>query len=274
MKIKLVSVESGISAIGFRKIAAIAKASEHDVEVLFVPTDNKYKTLSYMFPDNNARLTYKDIDIIGDYLAQADVVMFSSMTISKQYVHDIINRIKYNNINIKTVWGGAHPTLYPEEASKYADIICRGEGEEWTSAYLGVSNIQRHSYQGYDCKIYDFRTKLFRVLTPIDYAIYNGTLFRTLWTTGCPFSCSYCANDALISLDPGYKKLKYQSVDWIIEEIELALKQYPFVTTIAFDDDNFISLPLDVIIQFCVEWKKRINLPFVIYMDHWKIKNG
>lgn len=29
----------------------------------------------------------------------------------------------------RTVWGGIHPTLNAEECIRYADIVCRGEGE-------------------------------------------------------------------------------------------------------------------------------------------------
>ena len=37
------------------------------------------------------------------------------------------------------VWGGIHPSVYPEDAIKYVDAICVGEGEysfkEFISAY-------------------------------------------------------------------------------------------------------------------------------------------
>jgi radical SAM superfamily enzyme YgiQ (UPF0313 family) len=29
----------------------------------------------------------------------------------------------------RTVWGGIHPTINPEECAQYADVICRVEGE-------------------------------------------------------------------------------------------------------------------------------------------------
>jgi anaerobic magnesium-protoporphyrin IX monomethyl ester cyclase len=272
MRIKLVSVESGISAIGFRRIAAIAKASSvHEVEICFVPTENRYSAFAFMFPNCNSVLNEKDIIKIGRYLSDADVVAFSSMSYSKGVVAAIIKVIRVFNSQCRIIWGGAHPTLYPEEALLYADEICQGEGDKWISDRLGIFMPYPklcHSEQGFDCQIYDFRRKRFRKMRHMDYAVFNGTLFRTLWTTGCPYSCAYCANDALIKLDKNYKTLQYNPVDWIIEEIELALFHYPFITTIAFDDDNFVSLPLGIIIQFGEMWEKRIRKPFVIYGMH------
>ena len=41
-KIKLISVESGIAAIGFRKIAARVRLVDSSSEIYFVPNDNLY----------------------------------------------------------------------------------------------------------------------------------------------------------------------------------------------------------------------------------------
>ena len=51
LKIRLVSVESGISAIGFRKIAAVAREVDPAAEICFIPVDNLYSFASHFFPD-------------------------------------------------------------------------------------------------------------------------------------------------------------------------------------------------------------------------------
>jgi len=302
LKIKLVSVESGITAMGFRKIAAVARSIEPSTEICFVATDNLYYFSSAFFPGKDVYLKDEDIRPLAAYLAGADVVAFSSMSVSAGYVLKIMNGIREINPGAYLIWGGVHPTLYPEESIKAADAICIGEGER--SVRLLFEGLQKgafptdipnmwfnkngaviknaalplnapellgelpHSYNKTDCLIYDPGQKAFRPFNKFDYTNFNGLLFRTIWTLGCPYNCSYCANDSFIKLDPGYRKLRYPKVDYIIEEIKSARGNYPYISTVAFYDDNFIVLPTAVIEEFCEKYKKEINLPFVVFGMH------
>lgn len=268
MKMKLISVECGLSAAGFRRVAAIAKSSSHDVEICFVATDNRFSTFAYMFPYRNDVLDQGDIEPIARYLADAEVAAFSSMSIAKDYVEPIMRSIRKLNPNCKIIWGGAHPTLHPEEALQHADLICQGFGEQWMADYLGIENVLLHPYQGYECMMYDSRIRKFQPLTPELYAIFTGTFYRTMFTTGCPYSCIYCANDALAKIDEDYRKIKHPPIPFIIEEIAIAKKIYPFTSVVGFDDDNFIALSLPLIREFCDRWKQEIKLPFVVYGMH------
>jgi len=302
MKIKLASLEAGISAIGFRKISAIARSIEPSTEICFIPSDNLYSFISHISPYANTSIRDEDLDIIAHYLAQADIVGFSSMTVCADFVEKLSKSIRQINPKIYLIWGGVHPTLYAEDAIKVVDAICIGEGEQPMKIFtegllkgqflttvpnmwfkkndiiiknqalpLNSSDILSqlpHSFNNNDCLIYDQRKKQFRSFDKLDYAHFNGLLFRTVWILGCPFSCSYCANDSFIKLDSEYRKLRYPSVDYIIEEIKLACTYYPFISTIAFYDDNFIALPISVIEEFCVKYKKEINRPFVVFGLH------
>ena len=306
LAVKLISVESGIAAMGFRKIAAIARSLEPEAEILFLPTDNLYSLTSHFFPDKNDILSDKDYEKIAVSLAEADIVAFSSMTASAFHVEKIAVAIKKISPRTYLLWGGVHPTLYPDESIAFVDAICIGEGERPFKMYLekalinetggaGIFDIPSmwfrsqgeiirnkamsltesnvlsempHSYNQLDCKIYDRRGNKFRGLTPIDYTTFNGLLFRTIWTLGCPFSCSYCANDSFINLDPGYRKLRYPSVNYIIDEIKQARASHPYISTVAFYDDNFIALPLPLLREFCEKYKRDISLPFVVFGMH------
>jgi len=125
-----------------------------------------------------------------------------------------------------------------------------------------------HLYYDLDCKIYDFKLKTFRQFTRSDYLIYNGLSYRTLWTLGCPYSCIYCANDAYAAIDFHYRRIRYSNVDYILDEIERGIRIYPFVSTVVFYDDNFIAIPEPILREFGKKYKKRINLPFVVFGLH------
>ena len=51
------------------------------------------------------------------------------MTQYSTTVYKIIAKIRQLNPNAYIVWGGIHPIIQPEDAIKYADAVCTGEGE-------------------------------------------------------------------------------------------------------------------------------------------------
>lgn len=298
LNVKLISVEEGITLLGFRKIAAIAKKLQPSSKVYFVPTGNFYSISTFLFPSRREQFSNKDIKAITKEVYDGDLICFSSMTSSAPFVEKIARAIKKRNPQSFILWGGAHCIIYPEKAIKYVDAICTGEGEKpfeiFFEAFSQKKNYKNtpsmwfktgkrirkninmplctseelesfpHRYFGLDCQIYDIKKHLFRQFTPKDYIRYNGLTYRTIWTIGCPFSCTYCANDIFTRIDPSYQKIRYPSVDYIISEIEEGLKVYPFVSSVIFFDDNFIAVPAETIKELIKEYKKRINLPFYV----------
>jgi len=302
LKVKFVSVESGITALGFRKIAALAKKLNPETDICFIPVDNLYSIMSHIFPTKKIDFDNKNIKIVAKYLAKSDLVCFSSMTKSASYVEKIAKAIIKENPKTFLLWGGVHPIIHPNEAIKYVDAICTGEGEVpfkkfykafckgknylstqsmWFKTKRGIKKNKNLSlnnskllnsfpylYINLDCQIYDLRQRKFRNFTKFDYIKYHGLTYRTVWSIGCPYSCAYCANDAFISYDGNYRKIRHAPVKHLIDEIENALKMHPYIATIAFYDDNFIAIPFEKIKKFSKIYKKRINLPFVVFGLH------
>lgn len=302
MRIKFVSIEEGITALGFRRVVAVAKKLNPDTEVYFIAPGNLYSFATHIFPSQNTGFTKKDYRVIIRELSSADLVCFSSMTPSAQYVEIIATAIKKLNPKVFILSGGTHCILHPEEAIKYSDAICTWEGEipfqifyksfskqksylstpsMWFNTEKGIrknNNLQLNDakilnslpypYWNLDCQIYDGGLKSFRQFTKNDYLNYHGLAYKTIWSIGCPFSCIYCANDAFINLDPSYRKLRFSSVNHLINEISTNIKLYPFISSVYFIDDNFIAIPLEILKKFCTEYKKHINLPFAVVGLH------
>ena len=302
MKIKLVSVEEGIAAIGFRRLAAVARKLNPEAQIYFLATGNLYSLRTHLFPSRAARFTSQDIKAIAAELCGADLLCFSSMTPASGCVEEIIREARKIKKDIFILWGGSHCIIYPDEALREADAICTTEGEDvFEKFYAGFSGNQNYTatagmwfktgreviknlypkladsarldsfpplFYGLDCRLYDFSLKAFRAFTKKDYLRYNGLSYRTILSRGCPFSCIYCANDAFLRIDKGFGRLRYPSVDKILGEIEQALRVYPFISHVIFYDDSFIALPFEYLGEFCRQYKKRIGLSFVVFGMH------
>jgi anaerobic magnesium-protoporphyrin IX monomethyl ester cyclase len=302
IKIKFVSVEEGVTALGFRRVAAVARKLNCATEILFITPGNLYSFATHIFPTREIDLTDKDYRAIARELSSADLVCFSSMTPSAHHVERIAAALKRRSPHVFTLWGGTHCILHPEDAIKHVDAICTWEGEipyqkfyrtfsqhkpylktpsMWFKTKKGIiknKNLQLnnshtlsqlpHLFWGLDCQIYDSNSKTFRQFTQNDYLKYNGLAYKTIWSIGCPYSCIYCANDAFIKLDLNYRLLRYSSIEHLLREIEVALKLYPFISSVYFIDDNFIAIPTITLKTFCREYKKRINLPFAVVGLH------
>ncbi len=76
------SVENGIVSIGFRKMASYARVFCPDIEVCYITPTNLCSPIEAIvnFGNVNTDLPTKDIKRIAEYLANADMVCFSSMT--------------------------------------------------------------------------------------------------------------------------------------------------------------------------------------------------
>jgi anaerobic magnesium-protoporphyrin IX monomethyl ester cyclase len=301
-KVSFVSVESGITALGFRRVAAVARRLNPTTKVCFVAVDSLYSFMSQIFPTKRAVFGGDDAEEVGRQLADSDLVCFSAMTASAKHVERIIASIRRHNRRAYVLFGGVHPIIYPDEAIAVADAICINEGEKsfesfykaffaggeyrtvsgmWFRSANGVhknpclplnSNEELstlpHPYYGLDCDIYDLLKLRFRPFRRSDYLKFNGLTYRTVWSIGCPFSCTFCANDAFIALDKKYTNLRFSKTEYLIQEIEEALGIHPYLSAVAFYDDSFTALPIEAIREFSELYRRRIGLPFVVFGVH------
>lgn len=208
-----------------------------------------------------------------------DVVGFSIMTGSHRWATELAKTIK-RNYDVVTLFGGAHPTFFPEIINEEGvDIICRGEGEEATLELLNKidaresladiknlwikengkihANEVRPLKTNLDAYPFPDRELYAQLKSRIDTAVKHIITSR-----GCPFHCSFCFEDSMRELykdKGGYVRIR--AIDKVIEEL-VTLKKYSGTKIIYFCDDVF-GISKKWLYDFLEIYKREIDLPFI-----------
>ncbi|MDP3296706.1 MAG: radical SAM protein [Thermodesulfovibrionia bacterium] len=284
MKLLLISLQSNAYVTGLKYIAANARANGHDARILLLP--------GYLENTLNTAIE----DFIHDY--NPDLIGIGLMSI-EFYPAKNLTRLLREKFHIPIIWGGVHVILKPEECLRYADYVCYGEGERTIVSLLehlrdkgrdvlpdipnvwvkgnGMTIKQPHAapemnldslpfqeylpeyfYGFHKNRIYNFarNPRLFR-----KYALYGGTCHMAITMRGCLFHCSFCGNSIFMNLYG--KKIRGRSVANVIRELK-EVKKDPYVLYINIQDDCFFAHDREWIKRFCEEYKKHINLPFLV----------
>jgi radical SAM superfamily enzyme YgiQ (UPF0313 family) len=143
---------------------------------------------------------------------------------------------------IKTIVGGAHPSLMPEDCVGHFDHIVRGEGEAVLPMILSgatkstfidaprITELDWIPYPAWDMVDEPFSRELF----PGERYGQGDLAMTVINSRGCPFSCNFCGNIF-------HAPVTYRSVDNIIGELKQLIKRK--VKYIRFEDDNFNNHP-------------------------------
>lgn len=141
---------------------------------------------------------------------------------------------------IPSVWGGPHPTLYPEFIEDDGvDTIIRGEAEQSFIDWLenpikGV--IEPVALQHIDDIEPPDRDFLYE-----DANNYLNPIKNVMTSRGCPYNCPYCFNSTYRKIYKGQRWVRHRAVDHVIDECT-DLKRYP-LKMIYFQDDEFLANP-------------------------------
>jgi anaerobic magnesium-protoporphyrin IX monomethyl ester cyclase len=305
MKISMISLEDGITATGFRKVAAYVERLNPDTRIAYVGT-RRYRSMWKSFVrkmGDIAEFTDDEIDNVAQGVAKnADLIAFSSMTGYADLTKRIAKRVREIAPQAYTMWGGIHPIIYPEDAiTADVDAICTGEGEfafEEVFAALNrgvhpleVQNfwfkrrdtgaITRNPFRPLETReeletlpfpkyggvemLYRHDSGEFTQVTRADYLANNGLAYPAIWSIGCPLHCTFCGNTVFIANDPNYKKIRHTSPSYIIGEVEAARAVHPHLQTVLFYDDSFLAIPIRELTEFAQQWRERVGLPFCVY---------
>ncbi len=203
------------------------------------------------------------------------------------------------------VWGGVHPTIFPEECTKDADIVCQGEGEGAMTDLVSrlrdgkpfhdVENLWLKDPDHGDRVIQNPMRPLLQDLDAMPFMASGDESFHfiesnrltnedpvlqedVLWlqsSRGCPYTCSFCVEAVLHKTYKGLGRLvRIRSVDNLLEEIKVNLRMPRKPVKMVLFIDEIFGVKEDWCSEFEEKYKREIGLPFEMQANPDGVKYG
>lgn len=282
MKITIINFTTFLYSLSLPNIVQILRKAGHDVRCVNVLSDPKESLVP-------------DLPAIIEIANGSDVVGLSLFSCYHNHAVVLTKALKRQIGDIPVIWGGVHTTYLPELSLQFADYICVGEGEEafpefieslsngkknpvnniWymsgdkiVKTAMNALNSNMDAYPPFDYNhegFYRVEKGKARHLKDNEDAVkaYYGKDFFIITSRGCIFKCTYCSNDSKNKLyGDNYRGVRRFSNERVLQDLETAKKHLPFIESVSFIDDDFISRKAEELADFCQGYKKRIGLPF------------
>ncbi len=196
--------------------------------LLAIPT-----LLSLTPPEHEVRVFDENIEDI-DYGWNADLAGITVRTMFANRAYQISDT--YRNKGVKTVLGGIHPSMCPEEALQHSDAVIIGEAEEvWSDLLHDAGNGGLKKTYRADGKV-DLKAYPTPVRTKLSRDRYLIDLVQT--TKGCPFHCEFCSVHAFDG-----QRIRNKTIDQVVQEIkDISMEEGKYKKkSILFADDNILA---------------------------------
>lgn len=244
--------------LGAMYIASLVRQHGHEVE--YFSADE---------PGFESMLRHFDPQVLAYSIATGQQPRFISLNQSL--------RESLPNVSL-SVFGGPHPTFFPDMIRfDGVDVICIGEGEMPTLELLDAlekgedySKIENLHVKLPDGEVVvnkkrDFLPHLDELPFPdhdiklrFPHLLHNKMGFF-IAGRGCPFHCTFCFNDAMMTLQGG-KYVRFRDPEKVCDEIELVKTKYD-IHVVSFQDDIF-GIDARWLVKFAPIYRRRIRLPF------------
>jgi anaerobic magnesium-protoporphyrin IX monomethyl ester cyclase len=215
-----------------------------------------------------------------------DLIAFSIVENNYLYAKKLLSIAKEETASL-TIVGGLFPTTEPEYFinDSNVDLICVGEGEYAmeelanrmsrgeditnirnliVKVHGGIARNDLHPFYSWDPLVYqDWDIFDNRHLMKA----FTGRMFKTGFfeiSRGCPYNCSYCLNQKCQQIFRSLGKYnREKTIDKAMQEMSY-LKGKHGLELIFFNDENFLTMKKDRLMEFCSKYKENIDLPFFI----------
>ncbi|MBI5688026.1 MAG: B12-binding domain-containing radical SAM protein [Verrucomicrobia bacterium] len=276
MQITLICADDDIWASGMRSVSAALKRAGHQTRMIFAGS-------------TKASLDASVMDKVTSLAADSGIIGISSMSRGSTRAKMIIAGLK--PLKKPIVWGGMHPTLYPEDCAPHADLVCRGEGEgfmielaERVAASRPFTDIANGAYSDNGQLRINEPRVLISELDSLPFPDFaqedeyvvtgNGEVLPNLkmrqspsilfsGSRGCLYNCHYCSNSQLRAIyrDKG-RYARKMTVPKFIAAAKECRKTFPSATYIYFTDEDFFARPIEEIREFAAVYPKEVGMPF------------
>ena len=226
---------------------------------------------------------------ISELVGDSEIIGISSMSRGSARAKALIDGLR--PLGRLIVWGGMHPTLFPEDCSGYADLVSRGEGEEFmldlterVASGRGFADIPNGAYQSNgrtilndlrpliadldSLPLLDFAFENEYILDPAGILVPNTKMREKgvvlfSGSRGCINNCTYCSNSQLKSIYKGQDRYsRKMSIPRFIEAAIEYRRLFPRATQFYFTDEDFFARPVEEMRELAKTYPSQVGIPF------------
>ncbi|HOO55271.1 MAG TPA: radical SAM protein [bacterium] len=187
-----------------------------------------------------------------------DVVGISVLSSARGSAFQVARICKEVDPRIRVVFGGYHPTGFPEDvlSNENVDVVVRGEGEQTFLELLEVyknegdiGSVLGISYSDNGNVINNPDRAFIDDMDSLPFTadfVFQGLIGRIpiQYGRGCPYGCKFCADRVVWK-----RKIRYRSAENVVEEIESAVRNLG-VREFTFIDGTF-NVSRRKVMDFC-----------------------
>jgi anaerobic magnesium-protoporphyrin IX monomethyl ester cyclase len=229
--------------LGVMQLSSILRLDGHETTLAAYKNDDIFKTAKYFRPD-----------IIG----------YSVTTGTEKKLLEI-NKILKENFKFLSVFGGPHPTFFPDIIKEDGvDAVVRGEAERTIKKIIETMSTGIYETEALvtDLDALPFPDRTLNNLLSLNSK--TGNVRTAVFTRGCPFLCAYCFEHVkreIYKKRGGGRYVRYKSVDRAIEEIKLIEQSTPrkYLSYIDIRDSTF-NLNKKWAVDFLKKAKEETNV--------------